>query len=242
MYWLRRRLYSQNFLSNRELIQKLIRESSISPQDTVLDIGSGHGTITKELLKITPHVNAIEKDPRFTSHPQDFLTYPLPKYPYKVFSNIPFGITGDIIRKLLQSPNPPSDCNLIVQSEAAAKFIVTPKCNTLAALLYYPWWDIQITHKFSRFDFRPIPKVDSVLLCIKPRPKPLVPVLQKAAYYDFVIYNFVHDPHAKFVPPSQYIKFKNNPKYKGAYSKLLQEQSLLQKIHRTRTDKNWRKF
>ena len=242
MYWLRRRLFSQNFFSNRELIQKLIRDSSISASDTVLDIGSGSGIITQELLKITPHVIPIEKDPKLTSHPQDFLTYPLPTHPYKVFANIPFSITGDIVRKLLQSPAPPSDCYLIVQEEAANKFITNPKSNTMAALLYYPWWDIQIIHKFKRSDFQPAPKVDSVLLHIKPRPKPLMPELQKTAYYDFIAYNFVHYPQAKYISPSCWLKFKINPKSKGAYSKLLKEQRSLQKIHRTRTDKNWKKF
>jgi 23S rRNA (adenine-N6)-dimethyltransferase len=242
MYWLRKRLYSQNFFSNRELIQKLIRGSSISASDTVLDIGSGRGLITRELLKITPHVVPIEKDPELTKHPQDFLTYPLPNYPYKVFANIPFSITGEIVRKLLQSPNSPSDCYLIVQTEAAKKFISNPKSNTMAALLYYPWWDIQIIYKFKRSDFQPAPKVDSVLLHISPKSKPQLPIHQKTSYYDFVAYYFVHNPQAKFIPPSKWLELKINPKSKGTYAKLLLEQSSLKKIHRTRTDNNWKKF
>jgi 23S rRNA (adenine-N6)-dimethyltransferase len=242
MYWLHKRLHSQNFLVSRELVKKLIRNSSISSTDTVLDIGSGRGIITRELLKITSHVIPIEKDPQFTKHPQDFLTYPLPTYPYKVFANIPFSITGDIIRKLLQSQNPPSDCYLIVQNEAAQKFTIHPQTNTLAALLYYPWWEIKVFHQFSRSDFRPIPQVDSVLLHLKPRPNPLLPLQQKTAYYDFIAFSFVHHPDAKFLTPSQCLKFKNIPEYSGAYSKLLREQENLYKIHRTRTDKNWRRF
>jgi 23S rRNA (adenine-N6)-dimethyltransferase len=243
MYWLHKRLHSQNFLVSRELVKKLIRNSSISSSDTVLDIGSGRGLITGELLKITPNVIAIEKDPQLTKHPQDFLTYSLPAHDYKVFANIPFSITGDIIRKLLQASNPPADCYLIVQSEAANKFIIN-STNKMAALLYYPWWDIRIIHRFSRSDFQPIPKVDSVLLHIFPRTNPPVPLKQKTAYYDFVAYNFVHNPQAKFIPPSKWLaKFKHNQQnIKGAYSKLVLEQSCLKKIHRTRTDKNWKKF
>jgi 16S rRNA A1518/A1519 N6-dimethyltransferase RsmA/KsgA/DIM1 with predicted DNA glycosylase/AP lyase activity len=244
MSWLHKRLHSQNFLVSRELVSKLIRSSSISSTDTVLDIGSGRGIITRELLKITPNVIAIEKDPKLTSHPIDFLTYSLPTYPYKVFANIPFSITGEIIRKLLNHLTPPSDCYLIVQSEAAQKFIVNPQTNTMAALLYYPWWNIQITYKFSRSDFQPIPKVNSVLLHLSPRLRPLIPIHHKAVYYDFVAYCFVHNPGAKFIPPPEWLaKFKHNRQnIKGAYAKLLREQSCLQKIHRTRTDKNWRRF
>jgi 23S rRNA (adenine-N6)-dimethyltransferase len=243
MYWLRKRLWSQNFFSNRELIKKLIRGSSIKPTDTVLDIGSGRGHITRELLKITPNVITIEKDPKFTNHPQDFLSYPLPSHPYKVFANIPFSITADIIRKLLQASNPPSDCYLIVQSEAACKFI-TNSTNTMAAVLYHPWWNIQIVHRFRRFDFRPVPKVESVLLHIKPRLVPLIPPTQKNAYYDFIAYCFIHDPQAKFIAISQWIpKFKHHHlNVSGTYTKLQKEQSRLQKIHRTRLDKNWKKI
>lgn len=241
MYWLRRRLLSQNFFVNRKLVKQLVRGSSISPSDTVLEIGSGTGIITQELLHITTHVIPIEKDPKLTKHPQDFLTYPLPKYPYKVFSNIPFSITGDIIRKLLQSPNPPTDCYLIMQSQAAAKFIIQPKANTLAAILYYPFWDIQIIHRFSRTDFSPVPAVDSVLVRFTPKPSSL----NKFHYWDFVVYNFTHNKLAKFVSPAQWLAdFKRSDRriVSGSYARLLEEQSKLQKIHRTRTDKNWKKL
>ncbi len=83
---------SQNFLVNRDSVRRIIRASSISASDTILEIGSGTGIITQELLKVTPNVITVEKDPKFTSHPQDFLTYSLPRFPYKIFSNIPFSI------------------------------------------------------------------------------------------------------------------------------------------------------
>ena len=219
---------SQNFLVNRELVKQLVRGTSISSSDTVLEIGSGRGIITRELLKITPHVIAIEKDPRFTKHPQDFLDYPLPKTPYKVFANIPFSITGAIVRKLLQAPNPPQDCYLIMQAEAAAKFIIHPKANTLSAILYYPFWDIRIVHRFARTDFSPTPAVDSVLLRLTYRPTPLVS--SPTAYQDFIAHSFTHNKFAKFVPPSQWIKLftRHNPKIsRGAFTRLSRLQSLL---------------
>lgn len=244
MYWLRKRLLSQNFFVNRELIQKLIRDSSISPQDTVIEIGSGQGIMTRELLKITPHVIAIEKDPRLSSHPQDFLTYRLPSQPYKVFANIPFSITNDIVRKLLQASNPPLDCYLIVQNEAANKFIIS-QTNTMSALLYFPWWDIQITYRFNRSDFHPTPKVNAVLLHIKPKSNPKIPRSKKVQYFDFVAHTFVHNSRAKFIPPHEWLsryKKHNIKTVCGSYSRLLKQQNKLKKIHRTRLDKNWRNF
>src|SRR3990172_4254924 len=96
MYWLRRRLYSQNFFTNRELIQKLIRSSSISSKDTVLEIGAGSGFITRELAKVAGKVVALEIDSSLASRlPKlknvipvclSITDFPLPDTPYKVFS------------------------------------------------------------------------------------------------------------------------------------------------------------
>lgn len=266
MYWVRKRLLSQNFLINRKLVKQLIRSSSISPHDLVLEIGPGQGIITEELLEVALEVIAIELDRKLFEKLQlkfgqnsrlklsqgNFLETPLPLRPYKVFSNIPFSITGEVVRKLLQATNSPTDCYLVVQSEAASKFIHNSSSNTMAATLYYPWWDIHIDHRFQRSDFSPSPRVDIVLLHIQPRQTPLVPSTQKSFYQDFVTYHFTRDRFAKYAPASQWLKLFNRfttasgPKklksIQGAYATLQQEQRNLQKIHRTRTDHNWRKF
>ena len=113
----------------------------------------------------------------------------------------------------------------------------------MAAVLYYPWWDITIAHRFERTDFIPKPKVDCVLLRIQARLKSLVN--NKNAYQDFVAYKFIHERNAKYILPLQWIKsfdLKGSSVFEGQFSKLLQEQGRLSKIHRTRTDKNWRSF
>lgn len=266
MYWVRKRLLSQNFLVNRKLVKQLIRSSSISPTDLVLEIGPGHGIITEELLQVTLEVVAIELDRKLFEKLQlkfgqnsqlrlslgNFLDTPLPTRPYKVFSNIPFSITGEVVRKLLRATNPPADCYLVVQSEAASKFIHNSGSNTMATTLYYPWWNIHIDHRFQRSDFSPNPRVDTVLLHIQPRQTPLVPNTQKSFYQDFVAYHFTRDRFAKYVPASQWLKLFNHfttvsdpeklKSIQGAFVALQQEQRKLQKIHRTRTDHNWKKF
>ena len=74
----------------------------------------------------------------------------------------------------------------------------------MAAVLYYPWWDITIAHRFERTDFIPKPKVDCVLLRIQARLKSLVN--NKNAYQDFVAYKFIHERNAKYILPLQWIK------------------------------------
>jgi len=266
MYWVQKRLLSQNFLIDRKLVKQLIRNSSISTNDLVLEIGPGQGIITEELLGVAKEVIAVELDRKlfeklelkFGQNSQlklsqgNFLATPLPTSPYKVFSNIPFSITGYVVRKLLQATNPPTDCYLVVQSEAASKFIYNSGSNTMAATLYYPWWDIHINHRFQRSDFSPNPKVNVVLLHIQPRSFPFISSSQKSLYLDFVAYHFTRDRFAKFAPASQWLKmFKHfttasDPEklkpIQGAFAALQQEQRMLQKIHRTRTDHNWKKY
>ena len=270
MYRLQRRLlsrqrkFSQNFLVNRKLVQRLIRGSSISSKDLVLEIGPGQGMITQELLEVAREVIAIELDDQLYGQLQhkfghndkliavhsDFLTMSLPPGLYKVFANIPFSITGDVVRKLLQSSNPPRDAYLVMQSEAASKFIVHPGSSTMAAMHYFPWWNIQIVHRFQRQDFSPQPKVESVLLHIQPRPLPLISIEQIGLYWDFVAYHFTHDRFAKFVPASKWLSlfenFLHSPQkmktVRGSFIKLQHQQNALERIHRTRTDKNWRNF
>lgn len=198
--------YSQNFLKNRSLVADLIERSSITCNDLVYEIGAGQGIITEELLKKSNRVIAFEIDKnlfgklsqRFKGNKslelrnENFLTSSLPAHSYKVFSNIPFNITADVIRKLIQSANPPEDSYLIVQNEAAKKFIGKPYTdrNSQMAVLLKPWFYLEVLHKFNRQDFYPIPQVDIVLLRVKKLEKPLVSEKLMGEYQDFVVYVF----------------------------------------------------
>src|SRR5260221_901625 len=196
----RRQPLSQHFLWNRRLVDQLVRASSISSGDLVLEIGPGRGILTQALLQAAKQVIAVELDEnlcaalrRSLGHHRnlmlvagDCLTLALPREPYKVFANIPYNITGDIVRKLLQSDDPPSDCYLLMQTEASAKFLPNDRHNSLAALLYYPWWEMRVSHHFQRADFVPPPRVDTVLLQITRRSTPLLSPRQQALYQDYL--------------------------------------------------------
>lgn len=199
-------VYSQNFLTNKQVVTQLVKESAISKEDTVYEIGVGKGIITNELIKASKKVVAFELDDnlyrRLTQRFEDnkflkllnidFLDYPLPRKSYKVFSNIPFNITSAIIRKLTQPRNSPSISYLIVQKEAAQKFAGKPysRKNSQMAILIKPWFDLQIVHRFKRLDFSPKPKVDTVLLKIERRDKSHIELVNRNNYQDFVVYTF----------------------------------------------------
>ena len=172
----------------------------------VYEIGPGRGIITAELEDKCTRVIAIEKDrklyeylvQKFADRSKvkiilgDFLSYQLPRdKKYKIFSNIPFNITADIIKRLTSVENPPEDAYLIVQREAAVKFAGSAYGKErLDSLLIKPWLELNIIHEFKRTDFDPAPRVDIVLLRIKKRAKPLVNNSQAVLYKDFVVYGF----------------------------------------------------
>ncbi len=202
----KRIFYSQNFIKNKDLIKNLIKNSSITSNDLVIDIGAGLGSITKELLNIGSRVVAFEIDEvlikklqeRFLLNKNleivsgDFLKYSLPRKPFKVFSNIPFNITSQVIKKLVFSPNPPLDCYIVVQKETVERFIGKPydNKNSQISILFKPCFKLTVEHKFKRSDFSPIPNVDCFLMRIEKRKIPLVRDEDKEMFYDFVSYTF----------------------------------------------------
>lgn len=277
---------------NKNLIADLVGKTSITQEDVVLDIGAGEGIITGALSERCNRVIAIEVDPtlfdklgrRFAQAPSvelhhgNFLTYSLPNTEYKVFSNIPFNITADVVRKLASDNNPPQDTYLIMQKEAAKKFMGQPLGNeTQASLSLKPWFEPSVVYQFRREDFRPIPQVDIVLWRIELRDEPLVDDAE--LYKDFIAFAFsqwkptlqeglkaifTNNQFARLAKdlafsvratPTQLnfdqwlglynyllVGVDNSKKQvvSGSAKKLASQQKGLQKIHRTRVDKNWK--
>ena len=189
--------YGQNFLTSRGYIRKLIGYTDISPQDTVLEIGPGKGHITKELLPKCGRLIAVEADKKLFArlskelehekkldlHQGDFMRFPMPKEEYKVFANIPFGLTTAIIRRLVDSKNPPKAW-LIVELGAARRFSQSEK--SLTALSLRPYYRVRIAAKIDRGQFHPRPRVDAALLEIIPREKPDLPRNEREAWQRFL--------------------------------------------------------
>jgi 23S rRNA (adenine-N6)-dimethyltransferase len=195
-------LYSQNQTVNKNLIKSLIDQTGISRGDLVYDIGAGCGNITEALLTKGARVISIEKDSKLyrkcqqrflnseavSLHHADFLHWEFsPGHKYKVFANIPFIRTAAIVKKLLFDDNPPEDCYLIMQKEAALKYAGIPK-ETLASLLIKPIFWVDIVYHFKRKDFYPVPAIDIVLIQFEKRKFRLIPGSYNGIYRDFVVF------------------------------------------------------
>ena len=190
---------SQNFLTSPALIDRLLRLSSINKGDHVVEIGAGKGHITRRLCRRCGLVSAVEIDDRLCGRLReslrtqknvrviraDFLRWPLPQTPYKIFANIPFSHTTEIVRRITQALRPPEEAWLVMEKGAARRFM-GGQSETLFSLLIKPWFELEVTYHFRREDFHPAPSVDTVLLHLRRKPEPDIEPRQRGRYTRFV--------------------------------------------------------
>ncbi len=193
--------YSQHFIRNPALVSELLRRSTITARDTVYDIGAGSGVITSELAKKAKQVVAIELEPRTAEilrrnvknlpnviiKTVDARSVALPDTPYKIFANIPFHISSDLVRRFINSPNAPIAAYLIVQKQFGRKLVAsdTTHFTSQLGMIIGAEYSVRVFKQLRRTDFWPHPAVDTVCIEMIKRPEPLVPKKQLAAYARF---------------------------------------------------------
>ncbi len=171
----------QNFLTNQTALSKMVAALEIKKGETIIEIGAGSGNLTSEILKLTDQVIAIEKDKKWINDLQlkiqgrkfkiieadarDVLleiTKNLKNY--KIVGNIPYYLTGQLLRIIQQLINPPSLVVLTIQKEVAERIVgQAPKSNQLAAIVDL-WAKPEILFHLNPEDFTPAPKVSSSVI------------------------------------------------------------------------------
>ena len=190
----------QNFLINGEIIQTIIDNANISPEDTIVEIGPGVGFVTEQLVKYAKQVIAIELDeeaikeleklnaPNLKIIHADILKTDLSSLcdgQIKIVANIPYYITSPIIAHLLgevddlnnKNRNKINEIILMVQEEVARRMAADENSPSkqygLLTILSQFWADVEIFKLVGRKSFYPAPKVNSALvrLVVKNKPK-----------------------------------------------------------------------
>ena len=192
----------QNFLKDHKVLERIAEVLEIKGNDTVVEIGPGHGELTRRILKYSPKkLIAIEKDGELI---ESFLQELIDEYPnleiiqadalreipqisysYKLVGNIPYYITGHLLRLIQETNNKPSVIVLTLQKEVANRLCAElPEMNLLAASIQF-WAKPEVIRYISKKSFRPAPKVDSAVVRITPlNPQPSVEESQ--TYYPFI--------------------------------------------------------
>jgi len=180
----------QNFLVNRGIIEKILIASALTENDTVLEIGPGHGALTFELAKKAGKVIAIEKDRELAEILRAqlaekkitnveiiegdilaFLSTPcsLLAARYHVVANIPYYLTSALIRQLLELAHPPERIIITIQKEVAQRIVAHGGKESILSLAVKFYADAKILFYVSRGSFSPAPNVDSAVIEIIPR-------------------------------------------------------------------------
>lgn len=181
--------FGQNFLIDKETIDKVVEASDLKPNDIVLEIGPGIGSLTQELAKRAKKVIAAEKDQNMIEIlketvgnfknikiiQKDILKFRVSNFgfqEYKVVANLPYYVATPTIRKFLESPNPPELMVLMVQKEVAQRITAKPPdMNLLAASVQF-YAEPKIISFVPKEFFWPKPKVDGAVLKIIPKQTP----------------------------------------------------------------------
>lgn len=183
----------QNFLKNTHIIEQIVAAGEIKAWDTVIEIGPGAGALTGTILKlIKSHgkgkLIAIEKDSRaikllkekfgeeldqgiFQLIEGDFLEINLAQVTstksYTLIGNIPYYITGAIIRHSLEAKHKPSQIVFLVQKEVAERIVCRNTKHSILSQSIAIYGTPELLMTVSRGNFVPIPKVDSAVIRIK---------------------------------------------------------------------------
>lgn len=173
----------QNFLIDRSALERVVEAADLEPEETVLEIGAGLGTLTILLAKMVWRVVAVEYDRRLepilrettAGRPQietvlgDVLRLDLGALvqpPFKVVANIPYQISSHLIRRLLEMPAPPARIVLTVQREVAERVVAEPGEMNLLALGVQAYGRPQLGGRIPAAAFYPAPRVESTILRI----------------------------------------------------------------------------
>ncbi|MFC3994300.1 ErmE/ErmH/ErmO/ErmR family 23S rRNA (adenine(2058)-N(6))-methyltransferase [Nocardiopsis sediminis] len=198
----RRRALSQNFLTDTGLARALVRTSGVGPGDLVVEIGAGEGMITRFLAPACRRVIAYEIDPvlaaglsrRFGAHGvsvalADIRTATPPNGPFAAVGNIPYSITADIVDWCLTARGLTS-ATLVTQLEYARKR--TGGYGRWSRLTVRTWPDFswEMGRRIPRERFHPVPRVDSAVLLLHRRRRPLLPAHLRGGYRRLVDLGF----------------------------------------------------
>ncbi len=191
-----KRSLGQHFLKSEHALSTIIGTSAAGVKDTVLEIGPGTGILTKKLLETGAQVIAVEKDDnlyeflnekfkkeivsdQLTLIHDDILKFiensKLKIKNYKLIANIPYNITGAILKKFLETNYQPERIVLLVQKEVAKRIIGKPLGGSaskwgkesILSISVKVYGTPRYIETVKAGSFAPAPKVDSAIIAIE---------------------------------------------------------------------------
>lgn len=209
--------FGQNFLTDTNILQKIVDTAEIDKGVNVIEIGPGIGALTEFLAENAAEVMAFEIDDRLVPILADTLRdfdnvrvvnedilksdlqsrikeFSNPDLPIKVVANLPYYITTPILMHLIDSKIPFSEFVVMMQKEVADRISAEPNTKAYGSLSiavqYY--MTAKVAFIVPRTVFVPSPNVDSAILKMVRRPEPLIKVQDEDFFFRIAKASFVH--------------------------------------------------
>lgn len=195
-----RKRFGQNFLRAPHVVEQILAAAELAPGGQVVEIGPGPGALTDRLLAAGALVTAFEVDrdladalerrkaPHLTVHLGDVLKADWPALltapPYRLIANLPYNISSQVLFKILDHRALFSRLVLMFQKEVGDRLLAAPATRDygILSVLVQNWYEVTRVVRVPPGCFFPPPKVESVVLRFDPRPQPLAPVADEAAF------------------------------------------------------------
>ena len=195
------RKLGQHFLKDRTVLHKIVQAIGLISGESVLEIGPGQGVLTRELSATGATVTAVELDAGLVSRlRQEFPEggrveiveanaleiEPCRLMPprYKLAGNIPYYITGALLRKFLTAECKPERAVLMVQMEVARRMLAQPGEMSLLSVSTQLYTEPGMVTRVPPGAFNPPPKVDSAVVRLDIRPLPRVEIPDEAVFFE----------------------------------------------------------
>lgn len=212
------RRLGQNFLVNKNILEKVIESAELQPTDRVLEVGAGIGTLTMALMekevtlvsveydrKLIPILNKIvDTQNKFKLLAGDILKIKDEqlvealgtKTDFKIVANLPYEISGAFLKRFLTSELKPLLMVLMLQKEVGERLIAKPGQMNLLALQAQLYSKVQIIQTVSKQCFYPAPQVESVIVRFYPKSitelRQIISVEQESIFWQLAKAGFAH--------------------------------------------------
>jgi len=183
----------QNFVIDANTVRRIVRVATVSPGDTVVEVGPGLGSLTLGLLEVGASVVAVEIDARLAEQlpltvelmqPGAALTViredalrirELPDAPSRLVANLPYNVSVPVLLHLLEHFPSIRAGVVMVQAEVGERLAAPPGNKVYGSPSVKAAWygEFRTAGKVSRQVFWPVPNVDSILIAFERRPEPL---------------------------------------------------------------------
>lgn len=204
-----RKRLGQRFLVDGSVLRRILSAAEITPQDVIVEVGSGLGIMTAELAKLAGWVVAVELDDNLAAmlkqnlasfsnvtvinkdilkiDPASLLKEPgIPTPRYKVVANLPYYITSPTLRHFLEAAVKPERMIVMVQKEVARQIVAKPGDRSVMSIAVQFYGKPGIVDYVPARAFYPAPRVDSAILRIDVHLQPPVPVTDEKSFFEVV--------------------------------------------------------